>query len=194
MNLLLLLPVVALVVGLMVVFAWSLRSPVRKGSLDKFRVADFEESGQRHATHCMQIRQALDARDLAYLAGTAGTGLARRVRRERRHVVKDYLLALRGDFDHFIRLGRVIALLSPEIVAVHEFERFRLTVQFHLRCRVIALRLLLGLATLPQIGAVSDQVSHLAVRLEAALKEMGERAALAVEMASTLDRRNMNTV
>ena len=101
---------------------------------------------------------------------------------------------LRGDFDRLLRLGRSIALLSPEVVAVQEFERFRLTVEFHWRCRAIALGLLLGTATLPQISAVSDQVSHLAVRLEAALKEMGERAVLAVELASAPDRRNLNTV
>jgi len=193
MSLLLLLPTLALVIFLGGVFLWSLRG-ARKAPLDRICAVDLEESGQRHATHCPQIRQALDARDFSYLASSGGRKLARRVRRERRRVVQDYLIALRGDFDHLLRLARAIALLSPKVVAVHELERFRLTVQFHWRCRIIGLRLLFGAATLPQVAGTSDLVSHLAVRLEAALKELGERAALAVEMASSLDRRNMNTV
>ena len=193
MSLLLLLPTLALVILLAGVLLWSLRG-TRKSPLDRISAVDLEETGQRHSTHCPQIRQALDTRDFSYLTASGGPKLTRRVRRERRCVVKDYLVALRGDFDHLLRLARAIALLSPEVVAVHELERFRLTLQFHWQCRVIGLRLLFGAATLPQIRDASDLVSHLAVRLEAALKELGERAALAVEMASSLDRRNMNTV
>ena len=59
---------------------------------------------------------------------------------------------------------------------------------------MLQLRLLLGMAALPQVAAVSDLVSSLGVRVEAALKELGERAAMAVEMASAVDRRGLNTV
>ena len=193
MNLLLLLPILIFVLFLACAFLWSLRG-TGKTPLHQLQLEDLEETGRRHVTHCPQIHQALDAGDFAYLAAAGGPALARRVRRERRQVVKDYLVSLRGDFDNLLRLGRAIAVLSPEVVAVHEFDRLRLTIQFQWRCRAISLRLLLGATTLPQIRAVSDQVSHLAVRLEAALKELGERAALAVEMASPLDRRDMNTV
>jgi hypothetical protein len=193
MNLLFLLPLVVLVVFLIVVFFWSVRG-TPKGPLERFQAADFECAGRRHATHGPQIRQALDERDLQFLAAAGGAHLARRVRRDRREVVKNYLIALRGDFDQLLRLARAIAALSPEVVAVQELERLRLTVQFHLRCRIIYFRLLLGAATLPQISGVSDLVSHLAARLETALQELGERAALAVELASSPDRRDLNTV
>jgi hypothetical protein len=193
MSLLFLLPLVALVVFLVFVFFWSLRRP-HHSSFDQFQAADLEEIGQRHATHCSQIRQALDGRDFEYLASAGGARLARRVRRERRQLVRKYLIALRGDFDQLLRLASAIAALSPEVVAIEELERFRITLQFHLRCRVIALRLLFGATTVPQVSGVSDLVSHLAVRLDAALKELGERAALAVELASSGERRNLNTV
>jgi hypothetical protein len=193
MSIVFLLPLLALVVFLVFVFFWSQRSP-RHSPLDRFQAADLEEIGQRHATHCSQIRQALDGRDFEYLASAGGARLARRVRRERRQLVKDYLIALRGDFNQLLKLASAIAALSPEVVAIEEFERFRLTLQFHLRCRAIYLRLLLGATTLPQVSGVSDLVGHLAVRLEVALKELGERAALAVELASSGDRRNVNTV
>jgi hypothetical protein len=193
MSILFLLPLLALVIFLVFVFFWSLRGTATK-TLDQFQAVDFECAGRRHATHGSQIRQALDDRDLQYLASAGGAHLARRVRRDRRQVVNDYLIALRGDFDQLLRLARAIAALSPEVVAVEELERLRLTVQFHLRCRIIYFRLLLGAATLPQISGVSDLVSHLAVRLETALQELGERAALAVELASSHDRRDLNAV
>jgi hypothetical protein len=193
MSILILLPLLALVVFLVFVFFWSLRGTSTK-TVDQFQAADFECPGRRHATHGPQIRQALDDRDLRYLASAGGAHLARRARRDRRQVVKNYLIALRGDFDQLLRLARAIAALSPEVVAVEELERLRLTVQFHLRCRIIYFRLLLGAATLPQISGVSDLVSHLAARLETALQELGERAALAVELASTPDRRDLNAV
>lgn len=193
MSILILLPLLALVVFLVFVFFWSLRGTPTK-TLDQFQAADFECAGRRHATHGPQICQALDNRDLQYLASAGGAHLARRVRRDRRQVVKNYLIALRRDFDQLLTLARAIAALSPEVVAVEELERLRLTVQFHLRCRIIYFRLLLGAATLPQISGVSDLVSHLAVRLETALQELGERAALAVELASSTDRRNLDAV
>ena len=52
----------------------------------------------------------------------------RRVRHERRRVA--YLAALRGDFQSLSRMARVIAALSPEVAAVHEFERLCLMAKF----------------------------------------------------------------
>ena len=54
----------------------------------------------------------------------------RRVRHERRRVALAYLAALRGDFQSLLRMANVIAALSPEVAAVHEFERLRLTAKF----------------------------------------------------------------
>jgi hypothetical protein len=54
--------------------------------------------------------------------------------------------------------------------------------------------LLAGWAPMAQIGTLSDLLSGLSVRLEAAMKELGERAALAAELASFPDRRRINSV
>lgn len=193
MSLMFLLPIFALVAFLFGIFLWSSRGS-RNPPLPSVQTADMDPSGQRHSGYYPQIRQALDPRDLKYLSSAGGAGLARRVHRERRRVVKRYLVALRNDFDRLLRLARAVAVLSPEIVAVQELERLRLIMEFRWRIRVIQLRLLIGAATLPQISGLSDLVGHLAARLETAMTELGERAALAVELASSLDRRNMNTV
>src|SRR6266702_4490291 len=58
------------------------------------------------------------------------SGVQRRIRRERVGIALAYLAALRGDFESLVRMARVIALLSPEVVATREFERLRLIAKF----------------------------------------------------------------
>jgi hypothetical protein len=91
-------------------------------------------------------------------------------------------------------MARVIAVLSPQVVAVQEFERLLLTAQFSWRYELIRWKLLMGLAPRTQLDGLSDLVSGLSVRMEAALKELGERAAVAAELASSIDRRSLDVV
>jgi len=182
MSLLFLLPTLALIAVLLALFVWSLRG-TRRPPTSAGVASLWEQLEVRHATRCAQIRQALSQSDFEYLAAKAGMQLAKKVRRERRRVVIAYLGALREDFYDLLRVGRTIAKLSPEVVALREFERFRLTAQFTFRCRMIQVQLVLGMTALVEIGRVSDIASQLAVRIEAALKELGERAAQASKMA-----------
>jgi hypothetical protein len=101
---------------------------------------------------------------------------------------------VRGDFHSLLRMARVIAVLSPEVAAVQEFERLRLTAKFNWQYQLIRWKLLAGFATLPQLDGLSNLVSALSVRMEAAMKELGERAALAAELASSLNRRGLDVV
>jgi len=116
----------------------------------------------------------------------------RRVRHERRRDALAYLAALRGDFQSLLRMAKVIAALSPEVAAVHEFERLRLTSKFAWQYEMIRWKLLAGFATVPQLDGLSDLVSGLSVRMEAAMKELGERAAAAAELASSIYRRGLD--
>jgi hypothetical protein len=93
-----------------------------------------------------------------------------------------------------LRLARIIASLSPEVVAMQEWERLRLTVQFFWRYQLIRFGLLCGLAPIPQLDGLSQMVSRLAVRMETAMTALGERAALAAELASTLDGGRVDAV
>jgi len=116
----------------------------------------------------------------------------RRVRRERRHVAVAYLAALREDFQSLLRMARVIAVLSPELDAIREFERLHLTAKFAWQYEMIRWKLLAGVAPVPQLNGLSDLVSALSVRMEAAIKELGERAAVAAELASSMNRRGLD--
>src|SRR6266849_1169274 len=78
---------------------------------------------------------------------------------------------------------------AKRIGASREFERLRLSLRFSCRYRLVVLGLYSGSLLLPQISGLSQIVSELAVRMESAMQEMGERAAVAAELASSLDRR-----
>jgi hypothetical protein len=141
-----------------------------------------------------QVRQALKDEDGEFLARAGISGLRNRVSRERRRVALSYLSALRQDFEELIYASKAIAALSPEIGVGQEFERLRLKVSFLWRYRIIRLSLRAGLTPLPQISDLSNLLSGLSVRVEEAMKELGERAALVAGMVSAPDRRRIHPV
>ena len=178
---------------LLALFAWSVRVPGRPTS--SFASAEAaDECGRRHMTYLPQIRQAFAETDYDFLSMNASREVLQRVRRERRHVALAYLSALREDFQNLLRMARAIAMLSPELAAVHEFERMRLTAKFAWQYQALRWKLRVGIAPLPQLHGLSDLVSSLNVRIEAALKELGERAAIATELASRMNRRGLDVV
>jgi hypothetical protein len=181
---------VGFVAGLLLLLVWALRGA---GKLPKSSASaiPLERSDRLHVGFLPQVRQALDAADYEFLAGKGGPALQQRVRRERRDVTLAYLSALRLEFEDLLRMARIIAKLSPEIVALQEFERLLLTAKFMLRYGMIRMKLRVGFVSLPQLDALGNLISGLSVRLEAAIKELGERAAHAAELASPPDRRGV---
>jgi hypothetical protein len=182
---------VGLVAVLLVLLIWSLRGD-RKRTPTVEEAASLEESGRRHVTYLPQVRQALSPVDFAFLASRGSAKLSRRVRKERYHIARSYLSALRRDFEKLLRLARIIAILSPEVGAAQEYERLRLQLRFSWHYQMIRARLFLGFAPLPQLHGLGQMVSALGIHLELAMKELGERAAIAAEMASSPDRSGMH--
>jgi hypothetical protein len=181
------------VTALLLVLGWALWKPRVRMNLET-DPRSLEDRGQRHTNYLPQIRQALAAADYDFLAERGSRGMRRRVRRERLNVALAYLSALRGDFESLLKMARAIAVLSPEVAAAHEFERLRLTAEFAWRCQMIRWKLLAGMTPLTQLAGLSDLVSGLSVRLEQAMKDLGERAAIAAEMASSMNHRGMGAV
>jgi hypothetical protein len=151
-----------------------------------------EDLSRGHVLCLPQIRQALSPQDFSFLASRGSKKLTRRVRHERRRIAFAYLAALQADFRKLLKLARLIALLSPKVVAVQEFEQLRLSCEFSLRCQWIRARLILGPTPFSQLNAMSSLVSGLSVRLETAITELGERAFLASELASSPHGRGVN--
>lgn len=184
-------PFFGFVAILLLGLGWALRAPGKRRKLEA-DPRSLEERGQRHVTYLPQIRQAFAKADYDFLSKLASHEMQRRVRRERAGIALAYLAAVRGDFQSLLRMARVIAVLSPEVAAVHEFERLRLTAKFAWQYEMIRWKLLAGFAPVPQLDGLSDLVSGLSVRMEAAMKELGERAAIAAELASSINRRGLD--
>jgi hypothetical protein len=178
------------VVGLLLLLAWALRGPGKPTKSGASSNAP-EANDRPHVNFLPHIRQALDTSDYEFLAEKSTPVVQRRVRRERRDVALAYLSALRLEFEDLLRMARIIAGLSPEIVVMQEFERLRLTVKFIWRYELIRIKLRLGFAPLQRLDRLGNLISGLSVRLEIAVKELGERAA---ELASPRDRRGIGLV
>jgi len=182
---------VAAIGVLLALLIWSLRGPLGTGDR-MLGSSSLEEIGRKHVVFFPQIRQALAPQDFAFLAAHGSNKLARRVRRERRSVALAHLAALKEDFHKLLKLARVVALLSPKVMPLQEYEQFRLSLLFSVQCEWVRLKLLLGIAPLEPLSELSGLLSGLAVRLETAITELGERAALASELASSLDGSRVN--
>jgi hypothetical protein len=146
------------------------------------------DSAPQHLCYMGPMRQSLDPGDLRYVAGKGGPDLARRLRRDRRRVALLYLDAIQKDFEQLLRIARVVALLSPEISGMQEMERLRLALLFRVRFQTVKIRFLLGAVAIPQLTALGEMVTSLALRMETSVQELGERAALAAELALESDR------
>ncbi|MGB2590594.1 MAG: hypothetical protein WBG02_09195 [Candidatus Acidiferrum sp.] len=177
---------------LLVVLVAVLRDP-RKADKPEVDAGSSEESGRQHVIYFPQMRQAMSADDFAFVASRGSNRLARRVRSERRKVALVYLSYLRFDFLKLWRLARVIAAMSPRVGISQEIARLRLGLLFSLRYEMVRVKFFLGFSPLPELGSLNETVSRLAMRLETAMKDLGERAALAAKLASSLDGRNLNT-
>lgn len=175
----------------LLLFAWSVRKP-RRPIPSLSDVGTWDECGRGHITYLPQVLQAFSKSDYDFLSKKASPDVLRRVRRERRRVALAYLAALREDFHGLLRMARVIVVLSPELDAVHEFERLRLTAKFAWQYKMIRWKLLAGAAPVLQLNGLSDLVSGLSVRMETAMKELGERATVAAELASSMNRRGLH--
>ncbi len=175
-----------LVAGLLAVFCWSLLRATRS-SLSSRRLAPGEHLSPLHVAHFPQIRQSLSKADLDFLAAQGSRRLARRARTERRRVALRYVAALHSDFRRLLQLARVLAALSPEVVAQQEAERIWLAVRFECRYRMVRAMLLLGSTPRHQLLRITQMTGTLSARLDSAMAEMGERAAQMWDFVSASD-------
>src|SRR5262249_30277459 len=107
-------------------------------------------------------------------------------------VVLAYLAALHDDFGRLLRFAKVIAAMSPEVAAGHEAERVWLSAQFSFRYQMLRAVVCAGVWPQQSLDCLSHMVSDLAVRMEAAIGELDERAAVVARMASSLDGRGLD--
>lgn len=164
---------------LLLAIAWLAFSETRR----KTKVVRNGHGGREglHISHLPQIKQALANSDLMYLKEQGHPGLAKRIRTERRRIALRYLACLRVEFERLLHLARMVAVMSPHVPVAQEIQGLRLNLEFSYRYYLIFFRLVSGIAPLEGIGNLSDMVSALTVRMETAMSELGEQAALGAE-------------
>lgn len=144
-----------------------------------------DESRERecvHITKLPQIKQALADSDFIYLNERGYPALAKRIQKERRRIALNYLACLRVEFEKLLRLAHMVASLSPKLAVAQEVQGLRLNLEFWYRYYLIYFRLVSGVGPLKAIGSLSNMVSALTIRMETAMSELGERAALGAEL------------
>ena len=165
---------------LLLVMAWLAFSATR-------RRTEVTQNGSRereciHISNLPQIKQALADSDFIYLENQGYPALAKRIRKERRRIALNYLTCLRGEFEKLLRLARMVAALSPNLVVAQEVQGLRLNLEFWYRYYLIYFRLVSGVGPMKAIGSLSNMVSALTIRMETAMSELSERAALGAEL------------
>jgi hypothetical protein len=171
---------------LAIVLIWSLAASPRR--LRARRTREVLSSAPDHLRSISAMRQAFDDADARYVQEAAGKPAARQLKTERRRVALLYLEAIRADFQQLLRIASVVALLSPTVSGSHEYERMRLSVVFALRFHVLKARIWMGGLVIPQMGFLGQMVATLALQMETSMAELGERAALAADLAMQSER------
>ncbi len=159
---------------LVVILAWALR-PARPRLLSPDNVLD-ALGQQRHYSRLSQIQQALQPEDTAYVRARGHKTLAAQLHRERKQIALKYVRAVEEDYQTLLGASRMLAVLSPEVIAIQEWERLKLSARFSWNCAVLRWRLRTGRAPWRVLGAVSDMASQMSYRLEAATSKVGELA------------------
>lgn len=183
----------AIIALLFVLFFWSLRGPKRDAVPAASSAIPQDPQGS-HVTHLPQIRRALAPADFEFASKRIPPKALRQMQRERRNVALAYLSALRAELEKLLRTARILASLSPEVAGGQELERIGLTLNFVCRYWVIRVSVWAGFTPLPQISDLGDLLSAYSVRLEEAIRTLGERAAMVAEMVSSPDGRGIDPV
>ena len=172
--------------ALTAILLWSFRGThKRRSGRAGLAVLD---SAPKHLCNMGPIRRSQDPSDFDYAVERGGKELGKRLRRERRNVALLYLESLRSDFDQLLRIARVVALFSPEVSSSHEYERLRLSILFRVRFQLVKVHFLFGDVAMLQLASLGQMVSSLAIRMETAMAALGERAALAADLALQSDQ------
>ena len=170
-------------IGLLLLLLLAYLSFPRRGANSSVDLGTPPERDWRHIMFLPYIKQALAPADIAFLQARGSPALAQRIQKERRQIALKYLRALRTDFEKLVDFARVLAVMSPEVELAQELQSFRLQLGFAYRYQLIHARLALGIAPSNALGNLSDMVSGLTIRMEEAISDLGERAALASEFS-----------
>jgi hypothetical protein len=162
---------------LLALLAYAVR-PTKKPFLSQDSV--FEAlSEPRHSFRLPQILQSLQPSDTEFLERRGHHSLRQRIRADRKQIALQYVQMLETDYETLLEASRILAVMSPEVVPMQEWERVRLSFRFARNCFLMRLRLHSGLAPWKGFGQISDMTTNMSFRLETATSEISARTVFA---------------
>jgi len=135
-----------------------------------------EDLTPRHALYISHIRNAISDSDLDYLKSRVPAKTLRRVRKERRHVAREFLAGLGDDFRRLDRMARVVAALSPKVDYKQELGRVWLDLRFRALYGLVWVRLSVGPAPVAAFNGLAGLVGSLSARIETAMNALAEKS------------------
>jgi hypothetical protein len=169
--------IAVLLIGLL---AWALQPPKRPLHHGE-SVFDLL-SEPRHCTRLPQILHALQPEDTEFLQESGTPALMHSLRQQRRRIALHYLDQLQEEFELLLEISRALAVMAPEVVAIQEMERWKLSAGFALNCTILRLRLRLGLRPLEGFASLSTMATQMVRHLEAATSKIAEAAVHSAEL------------
>jgi hypothetical protein len=179
------LPVILLVlfaILLVVLLSWALRPSAHgpRPALDTFEAL----LQSRHSSRMSHILQALQPQDTEYLRSVGQVVLMQTIRRQRRVIALNYLQQLQEEFELLLEISRVLAVMSPEVIAMEEMERWKLSLAFAANCAFLKWKLRLGLQPFSGFALLSDMATSFAHSLEAATARIAESTVRSAESSA----------
>ncbi len=157
-----------------VLLVWAVRPPrTLPQSTDEVLNA---LSQDRHYCHMAQIQQALNPEDANFIRAQGRPDLAMQMQLQRRAIALRYIDALAQDYRLLLDASRMIAVLSPEVKAMDEWELIKINARFSWKCVLLRCKLQAGLSPWAGFESISDMASQLTFSLESASSKMGELA------------------
>jgi len=145
-------------------------------------------SQERHYARLPQILQSLREDDTDFLRRRGHLELLSQIRGERKRIALRFLHYLEKEYQLLLEASRILATLAPELSAIGEYERLKRNLRFVLLCRYLRWRLRLGLQPWNAFGSISDMAGEMTLKLEMATAQLGERALMAADFPSFLNK------
>jgi hypothetical protein len=133
-------------------------------------------SSATHASHLSPILRSLRPEDAEFLVSLGHPDLARRLASQRKQIGMIYLQALQNEFECLLAASRTLAVMSPQLMPMEEFERMKLSIRFELLCGYMRFRLNFGQSPQKEFDKLSEMAGRITMALERATGAAVERA------------------
>jgi len=171
---------------LIALLLWALRPPKRRipNGEDIFDLL----SQPRHCARIPHILRALQPEDTEFLQEKGTSALMHSLRQQRRKIALHYLDQLQEEFELLLEISRALAVMAPELVAIEEMERWKLSALFALNCAVLRFRLRFGLRPFEGFASLSTMATQMVRHLEAVTSKIAETTVQGSDLPANPDK------